>query len=337
MRWITDQDLDTPSSPYANEAIESASYILWQLSGRKFSGVKTISEIYRQNPIPLDKMYAYSVPGSGMINTRCRKCGHVHTLWLRNRPVHNIVRFETNNKELDPSEYILLDNNRLVPTSPYMCWGGSLQDFVVTYTYGIEVPAPGILAARELANQILYSATNDDRCRLPDRVTSINRQGVSWTIIDPQDFLDKGRTGMYLVDLFLKTVNPTGSRARPRVFSPDTPTAGRLSRTRTQTSGDSVTIAATKGSPFTYVVGLPESTHIVVQVSAHNKESWEIPRRMISRNTETDDWEIVGTLASDTSLVPDKATMDVYEISESGALTHVSTGTIVRTAQTAVT
>jgi hypothetical protein len=58
---------------------------------------------------------------------------------------------------------------------------------------------------------------------------------------------------------------------------------------------------------------------------------------MIERNAGTDDWEIIGTLASDTSLVPDKATMDVYEISESGALTHVSTGTIVRTAQTAVT
>lgn len=337
MRWITDQDLDTPSSPYANEAIESASYILWQLSGRKFSGIKTISEIYRQNPIPLDKMYAYSVPGSGMINTRCRKCGHVHTLWLRNRPVHNIVRLEMNNKELDPSEYILLDSNRLVPTSPYMCWGGSLQDFVVTYTYGIEVPAPGILAARELANQILYSATNDDRCRLPDRVTSINRQGVSWTIIDPQDFLDKGRTGMYLVDLFLKTVNPTGSRARPRVFNPDTPTAGKLSRPRTQTSGDSVIIEASKGNPFTYVLGFPEYDHIVVQVSAHNKESWEIPSRMIGKNQTTYDWEINGTLPSDTSLVPDKATMDVYAVSDSGALIHVSTGTIVRTVQTAVT
>ena len=46
---------------------------------------------------------------------------------------------------------------------------------------------------------------------------------MSWTLLDPQDFLDKGRTGIYQVDLFLRTVNPDGARLRARVFSPDIP------------------------------------------------------------------------------------------------------------------
>ena len=61
----------------------------------------------------------------------------------------------------------------------------------------------------------------DDECVLPQRVTPISRQGVSWTLLDPQDFLDNGRTGIYHVDLFLRTVNPDRARLRSRVFSPD--------------------------------------------------------------------------------------------------------------------
>jgi hypothetical protein len=67
----------------------------------------------------------------------------------------------------------------------------------------------------------------DDDCALPQRVTSISRQGVSYTLLDSQDFIDDLRTGLYAVDLFLKTVNPDKARRKSRVFSPDVPRARR--------------------------------------------------------------------------------------------------------------
>jgi hypothetical protein len=62
---------------------------------------------------------------------------------------------------------------------------------------------------------------------LPQRVTSISRQGVSYTLLDSQDFIEELKTGIYAVDLFLKSVNPDKARARSRVFSPDVPRARR--------------------------------------------------------------------------------------------------------------
>lgn len=40
-------------------------------------------------------------------------------------------------------------------------------------------------------------------CALPERITNVTRQGVSWTILDPQEFLDKGFTGMSRIDSWL--------------------------------------------------------------------------------------------------------------------------------------
>ena len=59
-------------------------------------------------------------------------------------------------------------------------------------------------------------------------MTSISRQGVSYTVLDSQDFIDELRTGIYAIDLFLKTANPDKARARSRVFSPDMPRARRI-------------------------------------------------------------------------------------------------------------
>jgi hypothetical protein len=50
---------------------------------------------------------------------------------------------------------------------------------------------------------------------------------VSYTLLDSQDFIDELRTGIYAVDLFLKSVNPDKARAKARVFSPDVPRARR--------------------------------------------------------------------------------------------------------------
>jgi hypothetical protein len=87
----------------------------------------------------------------------------------------------------------------------------------------------GKMAARTLAIEFCKLWNNDDDCALPQRVTSISRQGVSYTLLDNQDFIAEMRTGIYAVDLFLKSTNPDGARTKSRVFSPDVPRGRRSS------------------------------------------------------------------------------------------------------------
>ena len=94
--------------------------------------------------------------------------------------------------------------------------------FEIVYVTEADVPEMGKRAAAELACEMAKAcSTTAGECRLPKRVTNLTRQGVTMTLLDPQDFLDNGRTGLYLADLFLVAVNPNGLRAPPRVISPD--------------------------------------------------------------------------------------------------------------------
>jgi len=56
------------------------------------------------------------------------------------------------------------------------------------------------------ADQLMKAQTGDKACQLPDRIQSVTRQGVSWTMLDPMDFLDKKLTGVGRLDSWLTTV-----------------------------------------------------------------------------------------------------------------------------------
>lgn len=88
----------------------------------------------------------------------------------------------------------------------------------VTYVYGSRPPVDMQKAINQLAVELDNAFAGRD-CALPDRVTSVSREGVSWTIIDPQQFLDQGRTGLYFPDLVLSSL--PARKARPRAFSPE--------------------------------------------------------------------------------------------------------------------
>lgn len=102
-------------------------------------------------------------------------------------------------------------------------WQKALDDTLVSYTYGTPPPIGGKLSAVRLAIEIFKFDTEDPTCRLPKRVTSITRQGISVAVIDPMKFLDVGRTGVYEIDSWLSAVNPQSRKRRARVFSPDIP------------------------------------------------------------------------------------------------------------------
>lgn len=245
--WTEVEELGTTyaNSSYAYDAVKTASHLLWAMSGRKYNGITTVTERYvssydpylragasalTYNPVLIDgEVKNIRIGGGGpygdddymgdgtSASTRLR---------LRGRKViriHSVRDMEGD--IIDPTEYYLVEHSTLL-ASPGARWTPSNVE--VTYSYGTPPPIAGKNAARILAIELIKLYEGDDSCALPQRVTSISRQGVSYTVLDNQDFIAEGRTGLYAVDLFLKTTNPDNARTRSRVFSPDVPKARRI-------------------------------------------------------------------------------------------------------------
>lgn len=211
-------------------ACEFSSQILWALSGRKFHTGSIATERYvldNSRRVP-------SVPG-----------------WLPGRPIYD---YERNIYLVDPyyweNRKIRLDGTpiksvasitslatgELIPNTRYSIvnrafiqFDTSVPDgFEISYTYGQQPPTAGRMAALTMARQFFFLwSGREDQCSLPDRVTAVTRQSVSWVLLDNQDFLDDLKTGIYVVDLFLKSVNPDKARVKSKVFSVDIPRGQR--------------------------------------------------------------------------------------------------------------
>lgn len=226
--WATTDDLSESVrfDERADEAIGAASHILWALSGRKYSGTRSTVEYYdaRQglglNP-HLGSVQQQAISQTYPSDYVCLDCGFPHKMRLRHTPVQRVLSVEVNGTLLTPQQYALIDRSSL--GFPFGRLGCAASCVRISYIWGVNPPAGGRAACVRMAEQFLLAWNNDDDCRFPARVTNVTRQGVSWTILDPQDFLNDGRTGLYEVDLFLKAVNPDKARRPARVFSPDIP------------------------------------------------------------------------------------------------------------------
>lgn len=91
--------------------------------------------------------------------------------------------------------------------------------FEIVYRRGQEVPAGGRVAAATLACELAKALTGDASCRLPQRVQTVTRQGVSVAVLDAMEGLDSGRTGIWAVDAWVASV--TRSHRGGSVHSPD--------------------------------------------------------------------------------------------------------------------
>jgi len=266
--WVQPEDLgDFAYTEYTDEAIRTASYLLWAMSGRKYTGVTTVTERYtctlRNNRMgPSTKTNSPVLFGGDVYNIPSGDYDEYSELTadgmspdsrirLRGRPVTKIhsIRNRTGSV-IDPANYYLVEHSTIhikagTPWTP--C------NTEVTYSYGTPVPAIGKMAARTLAIEFIKLWSDDDTCALPQRVTSVARQGVSYTILDQQEFIQEMRTGMYVIDLFIKTVNPDGARRKSKVFSPDQPRARRYSpKPLVLTADPELDIVSIKGADATW-------------------------------------------------------------------------------------
>jgi hypothetical protein len=266
--WIQPEDMgDYSYTEYTEEAARVASYLLWSMSGRKYTGETTVTERYtctlRNNRLgPSTKTNSPVLFGGDVYNIPSGDYDEYSELSsdgmspesrikLRGRPITKIHAIRNRTGEiLDPSSYYLVDHSTIhikagTPWTP--C------NTEVTYSYGTPVPVAGKMAARKLAIEFARLWSGDDQCELPQRVTSVSRQGVSYTILDNQEFIDELRTGLYEIDLFLKVVNPDNARRKSKVFSVDTPRARRYNpKAIALTANPQFDLTLVKGAPATW-------------------------------------------------------------------------------------
>jgi hypothetical protein len=80
----------------------------------------------------------------------------------------------------------------------------------VRYRTAPNVPFGTERAVMRLADEYLKAMYGQPGCKLPERITSVTRQGVSWTVLDPLDFMQKGLTGIGTIDHWLSVANGRG-------------------------------------------------------------------------------------------------------------------------------
>lgn len=250
VRWVCDVSAESPAA--TRIAVESATRILWALTGRQFGTCTTTLRPCRQDcteswphggwdmwGLPttygygyLDGMYWYPL-GCGGCNSGSCGCERVAETRLPD-VVSSVTQVKIDGAVLSPSAY-RVDNNRLLVRTDGQQWprcnnlnknDTDTGTWSVTAVYGQDVPEGGKLAAGELACEILKAMRGED-CRLPAGVTQLVRQGVTISVPDFGDILMHGRTGLYLCDMFIMSENPGHLRQRGRVYSVDHPTQRR--------------------------------------------------------------------------------------------------------------
>lgn len=216
------------------ESITAASRVLWELSGRRFTGV--CSQVaYPRCYVP--ECHYQILPRGYVVWSDVYRsygaavCGcHADEVVLRGYPIREIVAVIIDGTPLDPSEYELRDRRVLVRKDGV--WPSN-EGWSIAYRYGQSPPEIGSMAARELACELYKSCSGDsDECVLPSGVTRIQRQGI---VIERNAFFAWGRlgqdkvwrTGLPLVDIFLNTYNSAGLRRRPVIVTPGSRTYPR--------------------------------------------------------------------------------------------------------------
>lgn len=243
--WPCDISCESPAATGA--AVAMATDVVWALSGRQFGLCNITLRPCRRECVD-DSFFDRELLPSGdsgfvqpaliggeWFNLVCGSCPGTCSCTpisevLLPGVVNSIVDVKVDGVILPKSAY-RVDNDRLLVRTDGEDWPHcndlNLPDtepgtWSVTAVYGRPVPVAGQWAVGELACELLKAFKGED-CRLPRNVTQLARQGVTISYPDMNDLFSRGRTGLYLADLFIMSVNPGGLRTRSRTYSVDRP------------------------------------------------------------------------------------------------------------------
>ena len=241
--WAAEEDV--PEAVHAEMGLTSdqwsrafmiASEILWALSGRRWYGAGCLEEAYLRSVPPR------TGTGSWPYHESWGECGcWFRADWINGYPVaafvgpwahvEGVYAVKLPRDVVTEVTSVTIDG---VPFTSYNLtrsgwlerldgkrWDVCSGSTVVTYRYGEPPPLGGVQAAVTLAIEIARDMYNVGKCRLPKRVSTVTRQGVTVDIVDSLDILERGGTGLTSVDLWLRAVNPEARPQRAGVISPD--------------------------------------------------------------------------------------------------------------------
>ena len=235
-------------------AAEQASHLLFELSGRIFSGecgpktvrppchgcscgYQVLSRGYVVGP------WNYDGGAYASLCDYCMVSCAPSRVKLSGYPVRSISEVKVDGVVVDDSLYTIWKRRYLSRLDDgHWPYGQNLTladteegTFSISYTYGADPPELGMAAAAQLGCQ-LYAACDPSasgtECVLPTGVTRVTRQGITieklafttWAFTRGR-FARSGRaagwnTGLPLVDAFLNTYNSNGLTRRPTIWAP---------------------------------------------------------------------------------------------------------------------
>ena len=220
-------DVNPPSDALLADAVAVASRVAWTLAGRRHGSCQVTGERPARRR-GRDRCQPLTVAAWAAWHG-CT-CNGPAEVALGHSPVTAVDDVRIGGVSLAAADYALVGSNRLVrrdggrwPACQLLDLPDTSADvLVVDYTWGVPLDAQGVRAVAALGCEFVKACLPGDvECRLPQAVRSVTRQGVSLDLVDPFDFLNEGRTGVYEFDLWLRAVNPHGASRPSRVRTPD--------------------------------------------------------------------------------------------------------------------
>lgn len=225
-------------APLLTSVLQAASEVAWTLTGRQFGTCDVVvrpcfarkGEFSFLSWTPGFIAWPYLQSGEWFNYWPCSDgCScHSYCEVLLPNPVCAVTQVRVDGVVLASSEYVIKNNRTLVRVGDE-CWprcndltlpATAVGTWDVAVTYGRLVPEIVQVGTAELACQLLKACLKQP-CDLPQKVRNVARQGTTLSFDSVQDFLEKGKTGIYSLDLAITSYNPNGLARRAGVWSPD--------------------------------------------------------------------------------------------------------------------
>lgn len=190
----------------ARAAVDTATAILWALTGRQFGVCLTVFAVSPSGcrsacePTLWEGRWYNTPQGDGI----CRTVDLPGPVYWVDRVV------DAAGEELEAS--IAGDG------SVRVFGGASARGFTVEYRRGLPAPPGAARMVGRLASQRYLQCLGDSKCELPKNTTSVTRQGVTVQMADPAEVIGQGLTGLPDVDAWVRSLNPHGLAEWPEVI-----------------------------------------------------------------------------------------------------------------------
>ena len=176
----------------AEAIVREATYALWLLTYQRFHGIQCLEEVYvvraEQRVLKLDKW-----PVSAVQN-----------VWSTDVTGTDSDAFADWSERGDGD--IMLTPPSLTTYGWTGCSSNARAYLKVAYSISSNVPIGMDRVTLRLADEYYKFHTGAKNCALPE-ATSVSRQGMSWTIYNPDAFLERGMTGITMIDQFVGLQN----------------------------------------------------------------------------------------------------------------------------------